>query len=119
MPVVIDRPVAERGAERRVLLRLVPAAEQFVLAARADGVSARAQVLDFNSCGMRLLFRPAIDLDPGMTIGVSATHSSDAADAVEAVDAAQVQWCHHKRHFTVAGVRACGPRFRLDLEPAA
>jgi len=116
MPVVLDRPLAERGAERRVLTRLVPAAEQFVLAAWADGVSARAQVLDFNSCGMRLLFRPAIDLDPGMTIGVSATHSSDTADAV---DAAQVQWCHHKRHFTVAGVRACGPRFTLDLEPEA
>ena len=116
MPAVIDRPVAERGAERRVLARLEPAAEQFVLAARADGVSARAQVLDFNSRGMRLLFRPAIDLDPGMTIGVSATHT---VDGVEAVDWAEVQWCHHKRHFTVAGVRACGPRFALELEPAA
>jgi hypothetical protein len=119
MPAVLDRPLAEPGAERRVLTRLEAAAEQFVLAARADGVSARAQVLDFNSRGMRLLFRPAIDLDAGMTIGVSATHSSDTDEAVDAVDAAQVQWCHHKRHFTVAGVRACGPRFRLDLESAA
>jgi len=119
MPAVIDRPVAERGAERRVLPRLEPAAEQFVLAARADGVSIRAQVLDFNSCGMRLLFRPTIDLDPGMTIGVSASLTLESVDGVEVVDLAEVQWCHHKRHFTVAGVRACGPRFALELEPAA
>lgn len=116
MAAFIDSAAEQGGAGRRVLARLEPAAEQFVLAARADGFSARAEVIDFNSTGLRLLFRPAIDLNPGMTIGICPASGADSPPGPG--DAAEVRWCHHKYHFTVAGVRACGAPFALDLEPA-
>ena len=99
MPAVMDR-----GAERRVLPRQEPAGEQYVLTSGEDGLRARAQVLDFNHQGLRLLFRPAIDLDPGMTIAVGDPEGHH-------VDPAAVMWCHHKHHFTVAGVHVLSERF--------
>ena len=104
MATVLENPALERGAERRVLPRWEPALEQHVLTAGPDGRSSSAQVLDANHQGLRLLFRPAVDLDPGMTISVG--------DPVgQYRDPAAVMWCHHKHHFTVAGVRVLSDRF--------
>lgn len=92
--------------ERRLEPRLEPPATLYVHTALADGASPRAEVLDWSLQGMRLLFRPAVDLSRGGAIAVSATDGHQQ-------DAALVQWCHHKRHFTVAGIRACGAGFQL------
>jgi c-di-GMP-binding flagellar brake protein YcgR len=94
--------------ERRLQPRLEPAITVYVDTDLQDGASSRAQVLDWSTQGMRLLFRPAVDLSRGGTIAVS-----DADGHQHEV--ALVQWCRHKRHFTVAGIRACGACFHLHL----
>lgn len=92
--------------ERRSQRRIEPAAELFVQAGLGQGRQANAQVLDFSASGMRLLFRPAVPIDPGEAIEIRDVGGDHG-------DAASVQWCHHKRHFTVAGIRACAVRFTL------
>ena len=94
--------------ERRQLPRYEPSVPLYVDTALRDGGSTRAQVLDWSLQGMRLLFRPPVDLNRGEAIAVSDADGDQREPAL-------VQWCHHKRHFTVAGIRACGPRFLLDL----
>lgn len=94
--------------ERRKQTRYEPSATLYVDTALRDGGSTRAQVLDWSLQGMRLLFRPPVDLNRGEAIAVSDADGDQREPAL-------VQWCHHKRHFTVAGIRACGPRFLLDL----
>ncbi|MFZ9849398.1 MAG: hypothetical protein ACO3FA_01355 [Vulcanococcus sp.] len=98
--------------ERRLQPRQQPEAPLYVDAALRDGTSTRAQVLDWSLHGMRLLFRPTVDLEPGGAIAVSDADSDQR-------EPAQVQWCHHKRHFTVAGIRASGSRFHLHLADPA
>lgn len=92
--------------ERRTQRRVEPAAELFVQAGLAEGRQANAQVLDFSASGMRLLFRPAVSIESGEAIEIRDVGGDHG-------DVASVQWCHHKRHFTVAGIRACAVRFSL------
>ncbi|MEB3166891.1 MAG: hypothetical protein VKO65_09525 [Cyanobacteriota bacterium] len=68
-------------------------------AALADGLQARAQVLDRSTHGLRLLFRPGVSLHPGMAIALRDEHSEGHAIA-------RVQWCRHKHRFTIAGIRS-------------
>lgn len=115
MPTAMEGPAVAAGAERRILPRLEPDAEQFVFLACDEGLSTRAQVLDFNRQGLRLLFRPAIDLHPGMTVQIGDVE-------VKRSDPAAVIWCHHKHHFTVAAVRVIAERFSwigFDGSPTA
>ena len=94
--------------ERRLQPRLEPAATLYVTTALEDGANPRAEVLDWSLQGMRLLFRPAVDLIRGGAIAVSDADGDQHEPAL-------VQWCRHKRHFTVAGIRACGASFHLHL----
>jgi c-di-GMP-binding flagellar brake protein YcgR len=94
--------------DRRLQPRHEPAAPLFVDIALRDGTRTRAQVLDWSRSGMRLLFRPAVDLERGGAIAVSDADGDQREPAL-------VQWCHHKRRFTVAGIRASGASFELHL----
>lgn len=85
--------------ERRRDAREQPSSDQFVTTALADGLQVRAQVLDRSTHGLRLLFRPGVNLHPGMAIAVRDDHSEGPASA-------RVQWCRHKHRFTIAGIRA-------------
>ena len=98
--------------ERREQPRLEPTATLYVDTALREGGNTRAQVLDWSLQGMRLLFRPPVDLDRGGTIDVSDADGDQH-------EAALVQWCRHKRHFTVAGIRACASSFHLHLASPA
>ena len=98
--------------ERRLEPRLEPAASLYVDTDLESGARSRAEVLDWSSKGMRLLFRPPVDLTRGGTIAVSDADGNQH-------EAALVQWCRHKRHFTVAGVRACEACFHLQLASPA
>ncbi|MFM7653299.1 MAG: hypothetical protein ACKO5M_10340 [Vulcanococcus sp.] len=98
--------------ERRLQPRLEPTTTHYVDTALEDGATPRAEVLDWSLQGMRLLFRPAVDLNRGGAIAVSDADGDQH-------EAALVQWCRHKRHFTVAGIRACGSSFHLHLPAPA
>ncbi|MFM2080554.1 MAG: hypothetical protein RLZZ124_468 [Cyanobacteriota bacterium] len=97
--------------ERRGQSRVEAAGDLFVVAGLGHDRQAQAQVLDFSINGMRLLFRPAVAIDPGMAIEIRDLDGDQA-------DSASVQWCHHKRHFTVIGIRASAPRFQLRCTAA-
>lgn len=79
----------------------MPGCDTFVMTDLPEVGLAAAQVLDYSQQGMRLLFRPAVDMEVGSCIQV-------ADSTLVPADQAAVQWCHHKRHFTVAGIRSMG-----------
>ena len=69
--------------ERRQLPRYEPSVPLYVDTALRDGGSTRAQVLDWSLQGMRLLFRPPVELARGDAIAVSdADGDQRAADLV-------------------------------------
>ena len=98
--------------ERRLYPRHQPVVALFIDATFEDGSRSRAEVLDWSLQGMRLLFRPTQDIHGGGAIAISGADGDQR-------EPARVQWCHHKRHFTVAGIRACGQSFTLQLASGA